>query len=75
MVAHLVKPLMNIDITKPQLFYWQMFLFSEQTTFPRRLRSFLSQSQRSPLFAHAPFILHAHLSLSGAAPSPNKPYS
>ena len=34
MVAHLVKPLMNIDITKPQLFYWQMFLFSEQTTFP-----------------------------------------
>ena len=32
MVAHLVKPVMNTDITKPQLFYWQMCLLIEETT-------------------------------------------
>ena len=32
MVAHLVKPVMDAYITKPQLLHWQMFLLSEQTT-------------------------------------------
>ena len=32
MVAHLVKPVMDAYITKPQLLHCQMFLLSEQTT-------------------------------------------